>query len=134
MTGAIGASPSFVSRFGSGWFSDTYIAPVTVPSANTHCVTLNETPAQVDAELPVFLLTLGDVNPIDVPLTATESYLTYTYGAGGAISYCQSIMDSNAVGIPDLTYLGDSLMVGHVFVYDRAGQRAGIAPALPCAD
>ena len=73
-------------------------------------------------------LELGAQAPIAVKLTATQSYLTYTYLSSTEVSYCQNLFD----GEPDqgdTFYLGLALMLEHVLVYDRANLRFGIAPS-----
>jgi hypothetical protein len=115
---ALSANAAFQTAFGASFLS---------PNAQTfsNCVTLNETPAEVDAALPPLTLKLGSANPIEVSLTATESYLAYTYLGGSQVSYCQNISVSPADGLA--YYVGMSLMLGHVLEYDRANMRFGIA-------
>jgi hypothetical protein len=112
------------SMLGSTWFSSTV-------GDYANCVTLDETPAELDATLPPLTLTLGSSSPIQVVLTATESYLTYSYLSSSQVQYCQALIDGTAT-YGNLYYLGQSLMLGHVLVYDRAGNRFGIAPGVAC--
>jgi Eukaryotic aspartyl protease len=80
---AIEGSPAFGAAFGPSWLSTT-------AQQYTNCVTLPKLPAKIDAEMPSLTLQLGSTNPIAVPLTATQSYLTYTYLPSNQVSYCQN--------------------------------------------
>ncbi|HUJ60401.1 MAG TPA: pepsin-like aspartic protease [Kofleriaceae bacterium] len=126
ITAAIEQSPAFQQDFGASWFVPTY------PAAFENCIISSKTPSELDAELPPLTLRLGTSDPIDVVLDATRSYLWYTPHDSG-FAYCQAIIDGAARNWGDFADLGDVLMIGHVFVIDRANQRVGIAPA-PCTD
>ncbi len=123
---ALEADPNVQSLLGPSWFSSTV-------AAYTNCVLLSKTPAELDALLPPLVLRLGNAHPVEVSLTATQSYLMqYVYNSPTSVSYCQSIIN----GTPDygdqFYYLGQSLMLGHVLLYDRAHGQFGIAPGVAC--
>jgi hypothetical protein len=123
---ALDADPGVVAQLGAAWLSST-------AESFVNCVLLDESPAALDALLPSLTLTFGTVKPIQVTLTATQSYLGYSYGSGSQVEYCQTLVDGVALELPDLFYLGQSLMMGNVVVHDRAHGMLGIAPGKPCA-
>jgi hypothetical protein len=134
LTNAISQNPSFQAWFGASW-------PWTSLPSLGSCVDLMETPDQVDAALPPLTLKLGTTSLIDVQVPATQAYLSYTYH-GQVVTYCQDMFDFTSIVGPDAgpdagpigirPDLGESLMRGHVLIYDRANHRLGIAPANPC--
>jgi hypothetical protein len=137
LTNAISQNPSFQAWFGAlSWSFATSSPPL-----GGNCIDLTQTPAQIDAALPGLTLKLGTTNPIDVQLTATQAYLHPIYRSGGYI-YCQDMFDFSSVEGPDAgpdagpigdrPDLGESVMRGHVVIFDRANHRIGIAPANPC--
>jgi hypothetical protein len=126
MAAALNADPEIQATLGPAWFS-----PTAQPFAN--CVTLDQSPSELDALFPPMTLTLGAASPIQVALTATESYLTYSYVSGSMVQYCQGVVNGTT-SYGNIFYLGQSLMMNRVLIYDRAGKRFGIAPGTPCAN
>jgi hypothetical protein len=92
-----------------------------------NCVDLEKTPAEMDALLPAMTMKLGDnTTTVDVQLPATLSYLTYYYGDGKTVTYCQALTNGGTAYGP-LFYIGQSIFFNHVIVHDLAGSRMGIA-------
>jgi hypothetical protein len=124
ITSALEADANVASVLGPTWFSAT-----TGPFSN--CVLSALTPAQIDAVFPPLVLHLA--GGVDVTLNATESYLAVFYDGAGHTSYCQSLLDSTSTGLGDtLTFLGQSIMRGHVALFDPANHRFGIARGPAC--
>jgi hypothetical protein len=124
ITSALEADASVSSILGPKWFSTT------TPQFS-NCLTPGLTPAQIDAALPPLIMHLAA--GVDVTLNATESYLAVLYDGAGNTSYCQALLDSTSTGLGDtLTYLGQSIMRGHVAVFDPANHRLGIARGPAC--
>jgi hypothetical protein len=121
LAAALAGDAAFQKAFGS-----SFLSPTAQPQQN--CVMLDQAPAALDAALPPLVLKLGNADPIEVPLTATQSYLAYFYGGASQVTYCQNIIAATPGSDLD-AYLGQSLMLGHVLVYDRAHSRFGVAPA-----
>jgi Eukaryotic aspartyl protease len=132
IAGALGQSTAFQKIFGSS----TWLSSNLNQESTTNCITSTLTPQQIDAELPTLTLLLSAGNgsdPIEVTLTASNSYLYYQAESETTTFYCQNLINSTTAGFGDSFYLGDTLMLNHVLVYDRANLRFGIAPAA-CAN
>jgi Eukaryotic aspartyl protease len=125
---ALATDAAFVQTFGPSWFS---------AAAGTFqvCTTLDETPDQVDAALPALAVGYGDAS--SVTLKPSQSYLRWLYGtldgpSPGQYTYCQNLIDGGPHGLGMLIDLGQSLMLGHVVVYDRANGRLGVGSSRTC--
>ncbi len=123
---AIQAVPAFSTAFAGnmGWLGTTM------------CFTSTLTRDQIDTQLPELTLVFagqggqggqGDAANALV-LKASESYLPTT-AANGTTYYCSGIYQSP---LPSGTILGTSVMLGHMVIFDTAGQRIGFAPQRFC--
>jgi hypothetical protein len=122
VTAAIAGSPGFASVFGNAgasWFSDP-----------TRCQPLSKSRAELDAALPPLTLLFGSGPTVSVQAPATQSYLVPANGN----QWCPALyaMDPSAQ-FPVAAVLGSPILRSSVVVVDRANQRIGFAPPVPCA-
>jgi hypothetical protein len=124
---AINGDPAFQSIFGASFLT-------TSASAEMNCRTLTQKPSELDALLPSLTLQLGDAShAVEVTLPASVSYLIYSYGDNGSVTYCQDLIDGTTAGYT-IYYVGQSVMANRVLIMDVAHQQMGFAERKePCA-
>lgn len=97
------------------------------------------TRAQLDATLPTFALVLpeeGGSGKIAMTMPATASYLTYLSTPGGDV-YCPTLLSNDSDGSSSAaadnpSIIGNAAMRSHIVIFDRQGQRLGVAPQRGC--
>ena len=118
------ANANVKAKLGANFFSST------ATTAGSHCVAITDTPATIDSLFPTLTLTFGNAS---VTLTATESYLLYSYVSATQTEYCQDVINGTATYGNSFYYLGQVLMRNHTLVYDRVQERVGISARGNCA-
>jgi hypothetical protein len=129
VTEAILGSAAVQQLLGSSFFATS--------ATGNGCMALTQSPTQIDTMLPPLVLGLGAHGDVKVELAPSQSYLSWSYPSAGSNShyvYCPNMIDdaSDPSGPQDFLDLGETLMLGHVLVYDRANHRFGVAAARSC--
>jgi hypothetical protein len=120
ITAAITNDPQFQSIVSSDptWFDSP-----------ENCVSIAQTKPELDSMLPALTLVYGTPGAsISVTAVATESYLVGYEGLW--CSALDSFTPTN--NNPYSAYLGMTALKSAVTIIDRAGQRVGFAPHVPC--
>jgi hypothetical protein len=119
---ALEADAKFQQIFGADFF-------LPANQLDTHCVTIAQTKAELDAALPVLTLNFGTSPVVSIKAPATESYLFFD-----GKQWCTALagIDQNILTFPMSAIMGAPVMRSNVIVFDRANKQIGFAPHAAC--